>query len=132
KGAYNLGDGKYLYSIYKDQDSSEWLGYLKAHVSLAYTPIEEINKNVTVTKNWSIWNNLQWEKEIEKPQIGSVFSARLKLTNVSNNAVYYKLYKSGKFYGYINAEAVKDLTTTKLNKYVTFSVNNEDFWSSLD
>lgn len=132
KGAYNLGDGKYLYSIYKDQDSSEWLGYLKAHVSLAYTPIEEINKNVTVTKNWSIWNNLQWEKEIEKPQIGSVFSARLKLTNVSNNAVYYKLYKSGKFYGYINAEAVKDLTTTKINKYVTFSVNNEDFWSSLD
>lgn len=132
KGAYNLGDGKYLYSIYKDQDSSEWLGYLKAHVSLAYTPIEEINKNVTVTKNWSIWNNLQWEKEIEKPQIGSVFSARLKLTNVSNNVVYYKLYKSGKFYGYINAEAVKDLTTTKLNKYVTFSVNNEDFWSSLD
>lgn len=132
KGAYNLGDGKYLYSIYKDQDSSEWLGYLKAHVSLAYTPIEEINKNVTVTKNWSIWNNLQREKEIEKPQIGSVFSARLKLTNVSNNAVYYKLYKSGKFYGYINAEAVKDLTTTKLNKYVTFSVNNEDFWSSLD
>ena len=132
KGAYNLGDGKYLYSIYKDQDSSEWLGYLKAHVSLDYTPIEEINKNVTVTKNWSIWNNLQWEKEIEKPQIGSVFSARLKLTNVSNNAVYYKLYKSGKFYGYINAEAVKDLTTTKINKYVTFSVNNEDFWSSLD
>lgn len=132
KGAYNLGDGKYLYSIYKDQDSSEWLGYLKAHVSLAYTPIEEINKNVTVTKNWSIWNNLQREKEIEKPQIGSVFSARLKLTNVSNNAVYYKLYKSGKFYGYINAEAVKDLTTTKINKYVTFSVNNEDFWSSLD
>ncbi len=132
KGAYNLGDGKYLYSIYKDQDSSEWLGYLKAHVSLAYTPIEEVNKNVTVTKNWSIWNNLQWEKEIEKPQIGSVFSARLKLTNVSNNAVYYKLYKSGKFYGYINAEAVKDLTTTKINKYVTFSVNNEDFWSSLD
>lgn len=132
KGAYNLGDGKYLYSIYKDQDSSEWLGYLKAHVSLAYTPIEEINKNVTVTKNWSIWNNLQWEKEIEKPQIGSVFSARLKLTNVSNIAVYYKLYKSGKFYGYINAEAVKDLTTTKINKYVTFSVNNEDFWSSLD
>lgn len=132
KGAYNLGDGKYLYYIYKDQDSSEWLGYLKAHVSLAYTPIEEVNKNVTVTKNWSIWNNLQWEKEIEKPQIGSVFSARLKLTNVSNNAVYYKLYKSGKFYGYINAEAVKDLTTTKINKYVTFSVNNEDFWSSLD
>ncbi|MEN2253662.1 peptidoglycan endopeptidase, partial [Enterococcus lactis] len=48
------------------------------------------------------------------------------------NAVYYNLYKSGKYYGYINAEAVKDLTATKLNKYVTFSVNNEDFWSSLD
>ncbi|EOA2899550.1 C40 family peptidase [Enterococcus faecium] len=73
KGAYNLGDGKYLYSIYKDQDSSEWLGYLKAHVSLAYTPIEEINKNVTVTKNWSIWNNLQWEKEIESLRLGLYF-----------------------------------------------------------
>ncbi len=132
KGAYKLGDGKYLYSIYKHQNSSEWIGYLKADDSLAYTPVEEINQTITVTKSWSIWNNLQWENEIEKPKIGAVFSARLKLTNVANNSTYYKIYKNGNFYGFINAEAVRNLTTTSHKKYVTFTKNNEDFWTSLD
>ena len=131
KGAYILGDGKYLYSLYKHQNSSEWIGYLKADISLAYTPVEEINQSITVTKSWSVWNNLQWEQELEKPKIGAVFSARLKLTNVANSATYYKIYRNGSFYGFINTDATRNLTTTSHNKYVTFTTNNEDFWTSL-
>lgn len=131
KGAYNLGDGKYLYSVYKDQDSSEWIGYVKADTSLSYTKVEDISKNITVDKNSSIWSNLQLETEVESALPGSVFSAKLKLTNVSNGEVYYKIYKNTGFYGYINVSDTVDLTHNSVNKYVTFSKDGDNFWTSL-
>lgn len=66
KGYYTLGDGKKYYSLYqKDkQNKDKWCGYTYSGNLKPLKMIKEV-KQVTLTKNYSSWNDLYFAKKKE-------------------------------------------------------------------
>ncbi|MEO2652553.1 peptidoglycan endopeptidase, partial [Enterococcus mundtii] len=131
--SYDTADNQPIYSVYTDETCTEWRGYYKGNNfedTLITTPN---NKRVNVTKaGYTIWGDLNFWTKTSLSVIGNHYNVNRKFYNSVSNASYYELLKDNKIYGYINSEAVEEVSVTSHNKYVTFNTDGEDFWTSLD
>ncbi len=103
-GSYTTGNGAVYYSIY--QKDGKWMGYLNADAT-APLAVTKLNQKVTITKDWTIWNDLNFSKKVvPKASIGTVYDASALYTQPVTGVKYYELYKQGNLIGYINADAI--------------------------
>lgn len=111
KGYYTLGDGKKYYSIYQKDSSNKdkWCGYTYFGNLKKLKMTKEIKK-VTLTKNYSSWNNLYFsqKKKTYDYNKGVAFETRgygkkfysLNQKDINRNDMWC---------GYLNASATRDL-----------------------
>lgn len=84
---------------------------------------------VTVrTKSYTTWKSMKWDKLYAGSSVyNKNFQVRDKY-NHSNGETYYSLYDSnGKFFGYINAKAVRDFSSWSISNGMIRTNNGKNF-----
>lgn len=116
KGRYQHFNGSIYLSLY--DKNNRWLGYLNqtavAVASGKQGVYQSYGKTVTVTKDYSLWQNFGWQKKSNGQQYyNQLLTARGKYQHF-NGSTYFSLYTAkGKWVGYINQNGVKLANTQK-------------------
>lgn len=111
RGRYEHANGNTYYSLFDNKNV--WQGYINADATTNTTPegpyISDGRIVKVKSKNYNSWSNFNWDERHPSQDIyGKTFKARGRYQHFNGNT-YYSLYDSkGKWYGYINANAVGD------------------------
>lgn len=129
---YDLENGNYYYSIYQEASSDKWLGLI--NVKATDVQFEEFKeKTVLFTKgNYPLWQDFTWKngKEMTDYTKGLVYNTKRSI-KLHNDQTYLELTRSGKFEGYVNMNAVKDLKPQSLSVKMKIVKNNYKLWRNL-
>lgn len=129
-GYYELGNGERYYSISRQKDGKlTWYGYvnIKAMQDLTF---HKKDMMASVKKVYKRYQNLYFENR-GTTKVGENFHVK-GYYQTGSGTRYYSLYKTnnaGKegWYGYINADALQQLTLHKENKKVTATGNYKTY-----
>lgn len=129
-GYYELGNGERYYSISRQKDGKlTWYGYvnIKAMQDLTF---HKKDMMASVKKVYKRYQNLYFENR-GTTKVGENFHVK-GYYQTGSGTRYYSLYKTnnaGKegWYGYINADALQQLTLHKENKKVTVTGNYKTY-----
>lgn len=111
KISYKHSNGSHYYSLYDSK--GKWYGYINSTGTEKAAGAEGIyirngSKVQIKSKNYNLWSNFSWKKRHSSSQfLNESFVARGQYNHI-NGAIYYSVYStSGKWYGYINANACR-------------------------
>lgn len=120
KGYYKLGNGKKYYSIYQknNKNKDKWCGYIHSG-SLKQLKAKSYNKIVTLTRNYSSWNNLYFTQKKDSYNYTKGINYKAKEYYTINGKRFYSLYRTnskGKNYwcGYMSSVALKELIAKQI------------------
>lgn len=135
KGEYHHVNGKIYYSIY--DSNAKWQGYVESsNVQVASGPegsYQSTNKYVSIVKNnYSIWKNFSWHKMNTSQDIFKRTFLVKGMYQHYSGGIYYSLYDTkGTWYGYINAQATKAVSSEngeyqQFGQYMTITSHDYD------
>jgi lipoprotein-anchoring transpeptidase ErfK/SrfK len=109
KYAYYHSNGTVYYSLYQ---GGKWLGYLNENATKSGSGSQgaAITDNSYVTimkKGYNVWGDFGWKSQ--KHSTSNWYHHTLQVKYVyyhANGGKYYSLYQNGKWFGYLNANAV--------------------------
>lgn len=114
------------------------LGTLFAIGNVAVKPVDAAaaTNYATITKKgYSIWQDSSWKKSLHSSTNWYHHTIKISSKTTKNGSLYYRLSKSGKYFGMINADAVKTSASAQgaaigTNKYVSITKKDFAIWNS--
>lgn len=89
------------------------------------------SKDIIIKKNYNLWADLNFKKvkHNTKDMFGKPYHVKVYYKHTNGNT-YYSVYTSdNQWLGYINKDAVKEITRTYLKKNVSINSRNQNLWT---
>lgn len=79
---------------------------------------EKVNLSIETIKSWDRWKNFNYEESLGKSK--GLYTAKYKY-KLNNGKTYYSLYRSGKWQGYTNIGAFKEINWNNTKDYLAYA-----------
>lgn len=103
KGSEKI-DGKDYDKVYQND---EFCGYIKSDQLRSFIAQKDEREVKIIKSDYERWDNFYWSRSLGKAEKDDKYEVKERY-QIGNGKNYYKLYKDGKFAGFINANATDE------------------------